>query len=520
MLSAPHHLAAQSGLEVLREGGNAIEAMLAAAATVSVVYPHMSGLGGDGFWLIDEPGRRAPRAITAVGAAGAQVDAELYRREGLSVIPPRGPLATITVAGTVSGWQMALDLAREWGGQLPLTRLFADAVHYARAGFPTTESQHRYTRDKREELQAVFGWADAYLANGAPPALGSLFRQPALAATLERLASAGLDDFYRGDLARSMAAELERAGSPLTLADLQAARARIGEPLAVGLEAGTVWNTPPPTQGLASLMILGIFDRLRCARADSFEHVHGLVEATKFAIEMRDTHLGDPAHMSADPAGFLSESALAECARRVSMSRAMPWPAGAGGGDTVWLGAIDAAGRAVSFIHSHYWEFGAGVHLAETGVTWQNRGASFSLAPNGPNSLLPGRLPRHTNNPALARLGDGRVMVYGAMGGDGQPQTQAALFTRYVRYGQDLQQAVTAPRWVLGRTWGDPVTALRVESRFPPAVIERLQAAGHEVALIADFDDLVGHAGAVVRHPSGVIEGAADPRADGIAAGY
>ncbi|HEY5644377.1 MAG TPA: gamma-glutamyltransferase, partial [Pseudomonadales bacterium] len=187
MVTSSHHLAAEAGLRILRDGGNAIEAMVAAAATISVVYPHMNGLGGDGFWLISEPGHRPPRAINGIGAAGHRVNAELYRRRGLAQIPSRGPLAANTVAGTVSGWQAALEVSASWGGNLPLARLLEDAVHYADAGFPVSDSQYDNTAAKQAELEDVPGWADLFLEGGKPPAVGTLFKQPALAVTLGRL---------------------------------------------------------------------------------------------------------------------------------------------------------------------------------------------------------------------------------------------------------------------------------------------------------------------------------------------
>ena len=182
--------------------------------------------------------------------------------------------------------------------------------------------------------------------------------------------------------------------------------------------------------------------------------------------------------------------------------------------------AVDSLGRAVSFIQSIYWEFGSATVLEETGITWQNRGTSFSLDPNHPNCLKPYRRPFHTIQPALARLVDGRVMPYGSMGGEGQPQTQGMVFSRHVLHGQELQQAVTAPRWLLGRTWGQEATNLRIEKRFEPTIIKALRNAGHDIEEIGQFDEIMGHAGALVHHPNGLIEGAADPRGDGIAAAF
>ncbi|MGH6948719.1 MAG: gamma-glutamyltransferase family protein [Kiloniellales bacterium] len=519
MVVAPNHLAAQAGLRVLREGGNAVEAMVAAAAAIAVTYPHMNGLGGDCFWLLAAPGGE-PVGIDACGAAGRAVDVALYRRQGLDAIPPRGPLAANTVAGAISGWQAALRVAERWGGRLPLDRLLEDALHYARAGTPVTRSQHANTTQKRAELLDVPGFAEGFLIDGAPPPVGSLFRQPALAGTLERLGKAGLDDFYRGELAAAMAAELARVGSPLTPEDLTGQRGREVTPLKLALRCGTAYNLPPPTQGLASLLVLGLFDRLGIVEPEGFAYLHGLVEATKRAFRVRDAHVTDPAYMDADPESFLAEAALAENVAAIDRTRAAPWPAAPGGGDTVWLGAIDGEGRAVSFIQSLYWEFGSGVRLRDTGILWQNRGSSFQLAEGARNALRPGRKPFHTIQPALARLADGRVMVYGAMGGEGQPQTQAAVFTRHVLFGQELQAAVTAPRWLLGRTWGAPTANLRLESRFPAALVDALRTAGHDIELVGPFDEIMGHAGALARHPSGVIEGAADPRGDGIAAAF
>jgi len=516
---ASHHLAAQAGLSVLRDGGNAIEAMVAAATTISVVYPHMNGLGGDGFWLIDD-GAGEPIAIMGIGAAGRSASVDFYRGAGLDRIPDRGPLAANTVAGTVSSWQAALEIAHRWGGRLPIARLLEDATHYAGEGFPVTRSQFEDTAAKRDELADTFGFAETFLADGAPPPVGATFRNEALANTLARLSAAGLDDFYRGDLARVIAADLESAGAPVGLADLEDHSAVVTAPLAATVGDAAVFNTPPPTQGLASLLILGLFERIAPITPDGFDYVHRLVEATKRAFRIRNADITDLAFMFRDPAEFLEPSVLDALAGEVDPARALPWPEPAGAGDTVWLGAVDGEGRAVSFIHSIYWEFGSGVVLRDSGITWQNRGTSFALDPGLPNPLQPGRRPFHTNNPAMARLPDGRRMVYGTMGGDGQPQTQAAVFTRYARYGLGLQEAVTAARWLLGRRWGEERTNLSIESRIGEATIEALIAAGHDVEVRGPFDALFGHAGALVRHRDGTIEGAADPRGDGVVAAY
>lgn len=519
MVTAPHRLAAEAGLGVLQDGGNAIEAMVAAAAAIAVVYPHMNGIGGDGFWLIHAPGA-APVAIDACGPAGGRAEAALYLDAGHDIVPVRGALAANTVAGAVAGWQEALALSAEWGGAMALERLLEPAIHFAGSGAEVTASQFELAVDDGAGLYEAPGFAQTYLVDGAPPPPGSVFRQPRLAATLKRLSTAGLDDFYRGDLARSMAADLDALGSPVGADDLARYRAARVMPLSVRLGASTVYNLPPPTQGFASLMILGLFERLGVTEGEGFAHVHGIVEATKQAFRLRDGIVTDPAYMTADPAAWLGDAALERTARRIDRRKAQPWPALIEAGDTVWLGAVDGDGRTVSYIQSIYWEYGSGMVLPGTGVLWQNRGSGFGVSPGAAHPIRPGRKPFHTLNPALAQFHDGRVMAYGAMGGEGQPQTQAAIYTRYATFGMGLQEAVTAPRWLLGRTWGMETAALKIESRLDPALIAGLSDAGHRVETVGPFSQLMGHAGALVRHPSGLIEGASDPRSDGRAAGF
>jgi len=519
---APHALASQSALAVLRDGGNAVEAMVAAAATIAVVYPHMNGIGGDSFWLmsLEGAGGRQVLGVEGCGAAAAAVRRDQYSG---SAIPFRGPPAAITVAGTVSAWERSLTLSREkLGGRLPLSRLLADAIDYARHGVPVTASQHRNTAGKHDELLGVPGFADAFLQGGSVPPVGALFLQPRMAATLEQLVHAGLRDFYAGDLANSMAADLQALGSVLALDDLERHSAVDRKPLVLEHSLASVYNMPPPTQGLVSLMILGLMDRLAISRGDPLGagYVHSAVESAKCAFRVRDAHLTDPAHMRVDPASFLQPALLDNLATGIDTRHASPWGAGKGPADTVWLGVIDGAGNAVSMIQSIYHEFGSGVVLPQSGVNWQNRGASFSLDAGHINVLAPGKKPFHTLNPAMALLRDGRRMVYGNMGGDGQPQSQSAVFTRTVVHGMNPQEAISAPRWLLGRTWGQTSDSLKLEARFPAATIDGLRELGHEVEILGDFDEACGHAGCLLRHPDGTLEGGADPRSDGAAVAY
>jgi len=514
IVTAPHHLAAEAGRDVLRDGGTAIEATVAVAATLAVVYPHMTGIGGDGFWVIREPDGRV-HSIHGCGGAAASADLALYA--GHEAVPTRGPLAANTVAGTISGWAAALE-----GGTLPLERLLRDAIRHAENGVTVTAGGAAIAAAKGDELRIQPGaYARVFEPAGRPMAQGDTLKQPLLAATLRTLAVNGLEDFYTGELAALIAQDLATVGSPVSAEDLAAHRSSRPEPLTTRIAGAQLYNSTPPTQGFASLVILALFDRLIANAPDSFAHVHGLVEATKQAFLLRDVHVGDPQHTPYDFQGLLGDpAALDELAARIDPERALPWPQPPQWGDTCWFGAADSEGRVVSAIQSTYFEFGSGLVLPQTGITWQNRGSSFRLAESGWNALKPGRKPFHTLNPALAVFDDGRVMAYGTMGGEGQPQTQAALFTRYARYGIDLQQAISAPRWLLGRTWGEQSTTLKLEDGFDEAVYARLIDAGHDVERIGPLTATMGHAGAIVRLPEGGLQGATDPRSDGGVAGW
>jgi oxamate amidohydrolase len=519
VVAAPHSATVEAGRHILAEGGNAIEAMVAMAASIAAVYPHMNHIGGDGFWLVREPSGRV-RALMGAGPAGSRATPTFYREHGHDMIPPRGPLAALTVPAAIGGWMLALDAAKALGGRLPLDVLLAPAIRSTREGYTVTRSQTELTRSKLDELKDAPGFAQTFLVDGKPPEAGTTLKQAAMAATLEQLVQSGLDDFYRGDVGREIAADLERIGSPVTRADLEATKAWVAEPLSTSIGGGTLYNAPPPTQGLASLIILGLFDRLRVKEAEGFDYIHGLVESTKRAFRIRDRFVTDPRRITAELDRFLSPAFLDAEVRKIDMRKAAPWPSTWSEGDTIWMGAADASGLVVSYIQSIFWEFGSGCVLPSTGVLMQNRGASFSLDPKAANPLAPGRLPFHTLNPALAALKDGRVMAYGTMGGDGQPQTQAMLFSRHVLFRQPLEVALDQPRWLLGRTWGSSHTNLRLESRFDGNLVDRLLSARHDVEVLPEsYSDTMGHAGAVVLHTNGSMEGGHDPRADGGSAG-
>ncbi len=515
-VAAPHNLAAQAGRDVLLHGGNAIEAMVAMAASIAVVYPHMNAIGGDGFWIIREPNGKV-RAIEACGFAGEKATRAAY--EAIGGIPQRGPMAALTVPGALGGWSAALELSAALGGKMPLADLVAPAIAQARAGVPVSASEQRSQPRDGSALFDAPNFRKTYFLDGERPKAGVIRKQDKLADTLSQLSHAGIDDFYRGDIARELAADLEAVGSPVTRADLRAYQARWREPLSIKTRTATLYNTPAPTQGLASLMILGIYERLGIADVDGADHSHAVIEASKRAFAHRDRACVDFEIATEDFDRLLSPASIQAEAARIDMRRAAPWPLPPEQGDTIWMGAIDKDGLAVSYIQSIYWEFGSGVVAPSVGVLMQNRGIAFSLDPASPRALKPGRRPFHTLNPALAVFADGRVMPYGAMGGDGQPQFQAQVFTR-IAAGQSLADAVASPRLLWGRTWGADSVSVKVEEAFDDSVASALMRRGHEVERwTAARRDGFGHAGALRRGLKGEVAAAHDPRSDGGALG-
>ncbi|MDR0339053.1 MAG: gamma-glutamyltransferase [Desulfovibrio sp.] len=536
MVVTPHRLASESGIAVLRKGGNAIEAAIAAAASLCVVYPHMTGIGGDAVWIIlpapehrdDQP---EPVIIDACGRSAQAAGLDWYKKQGCDAIPARGPLAALTMAGAVSGWEAALTMAEDWARRrslpsLGLETLFEDAVGLAENGCPVSASQSVTTASLIDELAGLPGFAQTFLMNGRAPGRGKRQRFPALARTFRRLAQQGLDSFYRGDLALEMAEDLAAAGSPLAYEDFSAHAAEIKKPISLEAFGTRIYSSPPPTQGFCSLLILGLVERFaqkyQCNFHDRASLIHSVVEATKLAFLLRDRMLADPKAQGVE--SLLTPEYIEKLLRRMSPDHTLPWPppengaAGAPGRDTVWIGVMDAYGDTVSCIQSIYHEFGAGLILPRSGVIWHNRGLGFSVRPGYPNALGPGKKPFHTLNPALARFNDGRIITYGAMGGDGQPQTQAAIFLRHLLLGAPLQGAVNETRWLLGRSWGEESHSLKLEQGFSSDCVRQLRGLGHNIEMAPAFSSLMGHAGMLARHPDGLLEGAFDPRGDGAAA--
>jgi gamma-glutamyltranspeptidase/glutathione hydrolase len=522
-VATPHALASQAGLAVLERGGNAVDAAIAAGAAIAVVYPHMNGIGGDSFWLIYDARHRALRALNAAGRSAAAADLDTYRARFGAAIPVRGGAAALTVPGVVSGWWAAHALSRDaLGSPIGWGALLEAAIAHAREGFPPSPGQRRETADAtdlfgddtpsdlRNRLWRIFH-PDLLLRER--------FVQADLASTLDEIARGGGDAFYRGALARRIARAAGDAGSPLMADDLARHQPEWVEPLRVPYRGGEAASFPPPTQGFAALAILALLEGFDVRSLAEADYVHVVVEATKLAFEDRDRYLADPTVTPVPVARGLDPARLAERRRRISRRAAMPATGPAATGDTIAIVTADAQGNAVALIQSLYWEFGSGVIAGDTGVLLQNRGAFFSLDPGHVNCLAPRKQTAHTLIPSMY-LVDGRPrLVYGTMGGEGQPQTQAALVTRVVDRGLDPQAAVEAPRWLFGRTWGEATRSLRLEARFGDDVREALRERGHEVEVVDGWSDLMGHA-QLIRIDAAGLTGASDPRADGAALGF
>ena len=521
-MASPHRLASEAGVGILEAGGNAVDAALAAAMAVAVVYPHMNGIGGDNVWLIYDAKAGRLLALNAIGRSAAAADLEAYRRRHGTTIPARGGPAALTVPGVVSGWSEAHRLsAMRMDSPITWRQLLEPAIRHAHEGFPPSAGQRRVTA-------SAPGLFDAAAPDEVRRTLwpvysserleGPRFMQADLARTLERLADGGAEDFHRGDLARRLARGAREVGSPLTFEDLAMHRAEWVEPLRVPYRGGEAASFPPPTQGFAALAILALLEGFDLAEMPEDEHVHLVVEATKLAFEDRDRYLADPTVVPVPVEHCLDRERLARRRQRIGPQASVVPSRVPVGGDTIAIVAADREGNAVSLIQSLYHEFGAGVVAGDTGVLLQNRGAFFSLDPAHPNRLAPRKRTAHTLIPSMYLVAGRPRLVYGTMGGEGQPQTQAALLTRMIDRRVGAQAAVEAPRWLLGRTWGEQTRALRLESRFAPPVVEALARRGHDLKVVEPWSDLMGHAQLISVEPDGLC-GGSDPRADGAALG-
>ena len=525
MVSCPHALASEAGVEVLKAGGSAVDAAIAASAVLSVVYPHMAGVGGDAFWLIYDTRRRAVCFLNAGGRAATGASIDWFRSRGHSEIPFRGILpATVTVPGAVDGWCQAHEAC----GRLPLARDLEAAVGYAREGFPVTRRLAYWTEQSAPLLEENAEAAAIFLPGGGPPRAGRRLRNPGLALTLERIAADGRGGFYGGETAREMARYSREHGGFHAEQDFALQRSEWGEPLSTTYHGVTVYETPPPTQGISVLQMLNLLEPFDLGALEYLgpDYVHLLVQAKMIAFHDRDRLLADPDFVKIPVERLLSRAYADERRRLIDPERALAWDRvpswGSLSGDTVYVCAVDALGNAASLIHSVYGIFGSGVVAGGTGVVLQNRGAYFSLDPAHPNRLEPGKRPLHTLVASLALRDDRLWQAFGCMGADGQPQIHLQAYSAMIDFGLDVQQAVEAPRWLSGRfVLGDPRDLLNMEGRFPERTFVELGRRGHLINRWGPWNELAGHAhGITVDLETGALMGGSDPRSDGAAIGY
>jgi gamma-glutamyltranspeptidase/glutathione hydrolase len=525
-VASNHPLATEAGAAILRCGGNAADAYVAAASTLAVVEPHMSGLGGEGFAVVYSAASGEAVVVNATGRAPLRATPEAFDQG----IPVHGPRTAIT-PGLVDGW---CEVQRRFG-TLPLPTLLEAAIYHAREGFGATRTLARYARDQAAALAADPDAARTFLPSGEPPALGTTIRQAALARTLDALAAGGRDAFYEGETARALVRWVEEHGGLLSLEDLQRCRSELQTPLRTTYRGLEVLEAPPNSSGCVLLQELNVAEQfdLRALVAsgalpcDSPDLVHTLVEIKKLCFVDRE-RIGDASDaMAAMVEHLLSRSYAAELAGQVDPARAVARPVGAvpSGADTTYLAVADGAGNAISGIQSLNDIFGAAVVAGETGILLNNRMRYWHLEPGHANGLAPGRRVRHTMNPPMV-LRDGRpYLVFGTPGGDAQVQVNLQVLTAIVDFGLDPQQAVEMARWQSMQpgtqaNWPHELPdQVLVEERLPAATRAELARRGHHVETVGPLDGPCSVN--VLRHtPDGYWQAGSDPRRDGYAIAF
>jgi gamma-glutamyltranspeptidase/glutathione hydrolase len=508
MCATSHPLAAGVALDILRRGGNAMDAAIGASVLLGICEPQMTGLGGDLFVLYTRPGETGIRALNGSGRAPAAASADALRATGATAIPVHGPEA-VTIPGAVD----AFCRLSETEGRLGLDAVLAPAIHYADAGVPVAP---RVAFDWVRDAENLHGRArDLFLADGAALTTGQRFRAPGQAEVLRRLARDGRRAFYEGEVADDMLATLRAAGGVHEAADFAAVEATPTDPIASGYKGVDVFEHPPNGQGATALLLLNILAHFDLPSLDPWgaERAHLEAEATKLAYDARNRFIADPDYVTGLDR-MLSQDTAKALAALIDPAKAMPAAAPlteAVHKDTIYLTVVDRDRMAVSLIYSIYHGFGSGMASEKFGILLHNRGAGFNLIPGHPNEYGPGKRPLHTIIPAMLRDGDGVTLPFGVMGGAYQATGHARFVTNLVDYGLDLQTALDAPR-----AFAD-AGELRVERGYAPEVRDQLAALGHRVVVP---DTAIGGAQAIRIRADGVLEGASDPRKDGCAIGY
>jgi gamma-glutamyltranspeptidase/glutathione hydrolase len=527
MAATSQPLATLAAIETLKAGGNAVDAAIAANAVLCVTEPMSCGLGGDLFAIVWDAKSQQLYGLNASGRSPRKLTIEEFNRQEVKHIPKLGPL-TITVPGCVDGWA---ELHARFG-KLPFNQILAPAIHAARDGFPVTEVIALSWRESAKDRRDLPGFAETFLIAGEAPQLGETFRNGALADTLEQIAAAGRETFYRGEIARKIDAFMRDAGGFLQYDDLAQHRSEWVEPVSVDYRGYDVWELPPNGQGLAALQMLQILKGFELHKAGfgSPDHLHWLAEAKKLAFEDRARFYADPAFVQA-PIKELTSSAYADKRRALidPHRAAKTYEAGnpaLGGGDTIYLTTADKDHNMVSLIQSNFRGFGSGWCPTGLGFALQNRGELFDLTPGRPNSYAPGKRPFHTIIPAMVTKKGRPVMSFGVMGGDMQPQGHVQILVNLFDFEMGLQEAGDAPRFNhAGST--DPTGAsadpdggnLQLESGWPVETVRELVRRGHHVSAVAS-GEFGGYQAIWYDEKQDVYFGATESRKDGVALGY
>ena len=519
MVASSQPLASQTGLEILKGGGNAVDAAIAMAAVLNVTEPNMTGVGGDAFMMVYSAKTKKIEALNASGRAPRALTAERVAGLGHKQMPLSG-METITVPGAFDGWVALL----EKHGTMKLPDLLAPAIALAENGFPVMEKTVADWIPEVEKLRRTPASASTYLVNGEAPKPGDVFVQKNLARTLRTLAKGGRDAYYRGEIGRAIVDYCQKNGGYLTMEDLAEHKSTWVEPISTTYRGHTLYEFPPNNQGLTALLLLNILEGVDLAsmRNDPARYYHTLIEATKIAFADRNRYIADPAFAKVPVQELLSRDYAAKRRALINPDKAIDPPAYGEvkmGSDTTYFTVVDKDRNAVSFINSLFNSFGSGVVAGETGIMLHNRGSGFVLQADHPNRLEPGKRPFHTLIPAMV-FKDGRLfMSYGVMGGDIQAQGHAQVLINLIDRGLNLQQAIDAPRvrYLSGR-------GVMLEDTLPPSVIAALVARGHERVLPPAgimHRALMGGGQAIMIDPqTGALLGASDIRKDGLAIGY
>ena len=508
MCATSHPLAAGVAVDILRAGGNAVDAAIAGSVLLGFCEPQMTGLGGDCFVLLKPPGREDVIALNGSGRAPAALDAAALRARGLTGVPIRG-IEAVTVPGAVDAF---CRLSGDWG-KLGLAASLAPAIRYAEAGIPVAA---RVARDWAKDVDSLKGAArQSLLLKGRAPRVGEVFRAPRQAQALRRIAERGRAGFYEGEVAEDMVASLQALGGLHTLADFASTACTYGDPVAGTYRGRELLEHPPNGQGATAILMLNILSRFDIASMDPLgaDRAHLEAEAAKLAYDARNRFIADPAHMTRLD-HMLSPSTAARLAALIDPGRAMLAAAAlteAVHRDTIYITVVDRDRMAVSLIYSVYWSFGSGFASDRFGINFQNRGAGFTLQAGHPNEAAGGKRPMHTIIPAMVRQGGRVTMPYGVMGGAYQPCGHARVLSNMADFGMTPQQAIDAPRCF------SDADGFKVERGYAPGVAADLAARGHPVV---EADTPLGGAQAILMHDSGVLEGGSDPRKDGCALGY